>query len=194
MKHVKNRQIIAVTATFTAEPVEEAVNFWMNELDIPCKVKFSPYNQVFQQLLGPASTLSTNQRGLNVVLIRLEDWWRGAADLHIRERVERNAKDLLDAMKFAAGNSRIPYLLCFCPGSQRIQTHETQARFFYLLEAEIAERLKDVTGIHVVTSTENMPLYPVAEYEDQKSRETNPFRALRADNSSIWNGLKPFMR
>lgn len=78
----KNRQIIAVTATFTAEPVEESLNFWLSELDVPCVVKFDPYNQVFQQLLDPASTLSTNQGGLNVVLIRLEDWWRGAGDLY----------------------------------------------------------------------------------------------------------------
>ena len=77
----KNVQTIALTATFTAEPVAEPLNFWMNELDIPCIVKFGPYDQVFQQLLDPASILSTNQSGLNVVLIRLEDWWRGAGGL-----------------------------------------------------------------------------------------------------------------
>ena len=44
-------QIIALTATFTAEPLQEPLSFWMNELDIPCLVKFGPYNQVFQQLL-----------------------------------------------------------------------------------------------------------------------------------------------
>jgi FkbH-like protein len=177
----KNRQIIAVTATFTAEPVEEPLNFWMNELDIPCAVKFGPYNQVFQQLLDPASTLSTNQSGLNVVLIRLEDWWRGAGGLHpghggrenLQERVERNTKDLVDAMKFASGNSRVPYLLCFCPASERIQTDETLARFFNLLEAQIAERLKDLSGTYVVTSAESKALYPVAEYEDQKANEVS---------------------
>ena len=104
----KSEQVIALTATFTAEPVEEPLSFWMNELDTPCFIKFSPYNQVFQQLLDPASALSTNQSGLNVVLIRLEDWWDGAGDLDsgndtrekIRERVERHARDLFDAMKF----------------------------------------------------------------------------------------------
>src|ERR1700691_5752057 len=116
-------QIIALTATFTAEPLQEPLSFWMNELDIPCIVKFGPYNQVFQQLLDPASTLSSNPSGLNVVLIRLEDWWQGAGDLHsgqngpetIRERVERNSEDLVKAIKFASANSRVPYLLCFCP-------------------------------------------------------------------------------
>ena len=137
----KSEQVIALTATFTAEPVEEPLSFWMNELDTPCFVKFSPYNQVFQQLLDPASALSTNQSGLNVVLIRLEDWWDGAGDLHsgnktrekTRERVERNARDLFDAMKFASGNSSVPYLLCFCPASilgASIKRLRTTARSF----------------------------------------------------------------
>src|SRR4029077_19137205 len=115
-------QIIALTATFTAELVEEPLKFWMNELDSPCLVKFGPYNQVFQQLLDPASILTTNPSGLNVVLIRLEDWWNGAGELRsglgaledIQERVERHATDLLYAMKFASGNSKVPHLLCFC--------------------------------------------------------------------------------
>jgi len=177
----KNVQTIALTATFTAEPVAEPLNFWMNELDLRCLVKFGPFDQVFQQLLDPASVLSTNQSGLNVVLIRLEDWWRGAGGLdsghdgreNVQERVQRNAKDLLEAMKFASVNSKVFYLLCFCPASGRIQADETLARFFDTLEAQIAERLKDVSGTYVVTSAESKALYPVTEYEDQKANEVS---------------------
>ena len=174
-------QVIALTATFTAEPVEEPLNFWMSELDTPCVIEFSPYNQVFQQLLDPNSTLSTNQSGLNVVLIRLEDWWDGAGDLHsghdtrekIRERVERHARDLFDAMKFASGTSRVPCLLCFCPPSKRIQADETLMEFFSLLESQIAGRLEEVSGTYVVTSAECKALYPVAEFEDQRANEAS---------------------
>ena len=177
----KSVQTIALTATFTAEPVAEPLSFWMNELDIPCVVKFGPYDQVFQQLLDPASILSTNQSGLNVVLIRLEDWWRGAGGLdsgddgqeNVQERVQRNVKDLLEAMKFATANSRVPYLLCFCPASERIQADETLARFFDTLEEQLTERLRDVSGTYVVTSAESKALYPVAEYEDQKANKVS---------------------
>jgi FkbH-like protein len=174
-------QNIALAATFTAEPLEVSLNFWLNELDIPCAVQFAPYNQVFQELLDPASTLSKNQSGLNVVLIRLEDWWRGAKELPIgrngqentQERVERNAKDLLEAMKFALANSQAPYLLCFCPASERVQTDEGLAKFFDLLEAQIALGLKEVAGTFVVTSAECMALYPVANYEDERANEVS---------------------
>ena len=177
----KNVLTIALTATFTAEPVAEPLNFWMNELDIPCVLKFGPYDQVFQQLLDPASLLSTNQSGLNIVLLRLEDWWRGAGGLdsgyvgqeNVQERVQRNARDLLEAVKFASANSKVPYLLCFCPVSERIQADETLARSFDTLERQIAEGLKDVSGTYVVTSGESKALYPVAEYEDQKANEVS---------------------
>ena len=82
-------------------------------------------------------------------------------------------KDLLEAMKFVSANSKVPYLLCFCPASERIQADETLARFFDTLETQITERLKDVSGTYVVTSAESKALYPVAEYEDQKANEVS---------------------
>jgi FkbH-like protein len=174
-------QIIALTATFTAEPLLEPLHFWMNELDNPCTVKFAPYNQVFQQLLDPDSTLSRNQTGMNVVLIRLEDWWRGAGDFHFGEgsaeeahqRVERNTKDLLEAMKFVAGNSRIPHLLCFCPASVGTRADENVGRFFDFVETQLAESFKDCTGIYVVRSEDCNALYPVGDYEDQRANEVS---------------------
>jgi len=72
----KEKQTVAIAATFTAEPLEEPLRHWMKELEIGGRIEFAPYNQVFQQLLDPASGFSSNQRGLNVVLVRLEDWQR----------------------------------------------------------------------------------------------------------------------
>ena len=97
----EQQQTIAVSATFTAEPLEQALNFWMQELDTPSHVTFAPHNQVFQQLLVPDSLLSTNERGLNVLLVRLEDWqgfeedgdWTGA-----KENTERNVNDFAAAL------------------------------------------------------------------------------------------------
>lgn len=68
------KQNIAITANFTADPVEDSLAFWMKELNLPSSIEFAPYNQVFQQLLDPTSLLGSNQDGVNVVLLRLEDW------------------------------------------------------------------------------------------------------------------------
>ena len=67
--------VLAIAATFTAEPLEPALRFWLDVLGIDVRVAFAPYNQVFQQLLDRSSLLATN-RGVNVVLVRFEDWIR----------------------------------------------------------------------------------------------------------------------
>ena len=72
------KRTIVVAATFTAEPIADAVRFWAAELDLPIDVRFAGYNQVFQELLDPGSLMSRNSSGLNVVAVRLEDWGLGA--------------------------------------------------------------------------------------------------------------------
>jgi FkbH-like protein/FkbM family methyltransferase len=74
LRDLQKKQTIAIAATFTAEPVEESIAFWMQALDIPSQIEFAPYNQVFQQLLAPSSLFASNVRGVNVVLVRFEDW------------------------------------------------------------------------------------------------------------------------
>ncbi len=41
------RQTIAIAATFTADPLAESLAFWMKQLDIPTRITFAPYNQIF---------------------------------------------------------------------------------------------------------------------------------------------------
>jgi hypothetical protein len=55
---------ITIAATFTAEPVQDALAFWMKEPDLPGSIEFAPCNQVFQQLLDPGSLVGRNRRGL----------------------------------------------------------------------------------------------------------------------------------
>ena len=67
--------VVAIAATFTAEPLEPVLRFWLDALGLDASVAFAPYNQVFQQLLDSNSLLARN-RGVNVVLVRFEDWIR----------------------------------------------------------------------------------------------------------------------
>ena len=68
----KNKIVIA--ATFTADPVEASLNYWMDTSNTPAEVLFSPYNQIFQEILNPGSLLSNNSEGINVLMLRFQDW------------------------------------------------------------------------------------------------------------------------
>lgn len=107
---------IAVAATFTADLLAEAGQFWQDQLRAPLKIEFSPYNQIFQSLLQPDSLLHRPGNTLNVLLVRPEDWFRydqqalGRSDALIRTSAE---------FVEAIGRARLaaPLIVCLCPAS-----------------------------------------------------------------------------
>ncbi len=175
----QEEQGIAIAATFTAEPVEDALAFWMQELDMPSRIAFAPYNQVFQQLLEPHSLLARNEQGVNVILIRFEDWLRYASNDQAESgppataasKVERNVQDLIQALQTATARSVTPHLLCLCPASPPALADGQLATLLDRMTALLAEELADVPGVYLVTPDDLNSLYPVAEYHDAYADE-----------------------
>jgi FkbH-like protein len=160
---------IAITATFTTEPIQDSLEFWLQELGLPFEIQFAPYNQVFQQLLDPTSLLSQNQAGINVVLIRLEDWIRTEANItyeSLRHKIERNATDLVTALQNAVSRSQTPYLVFLCPASPNTTANRELAQFFSEMETFITQAVAKIEGIYVTTAAELNRFYPVPNYYD----------------------------
>ena len=67
----------AIASNFTAEPIEDVLRFWGDHFDVPIRLEFAPYNQVFQQLLDSASLFRKNRDGVNLILLGLEEWATG---------------------------------------------------------------------------------------------------------------------
>ena len=67
---------VNISSTFTAEPLHASLQWWLEHLGWTPEIQFAPYNQVFQQLLDPSSSFHQQREGVNVVLLRLEDWRR----------------------------------------------------------------------------------------------------------------------
>ena len=71
-------------------------------------MRAEPTEPLFQQLLDPQSLLSKNARGLNVVLLRIEDWLPASANREaVKEardgsQLEQTANDVLQALRSAA--------------------------------------------------------------------------------------------
>ncbi len=174
----EQKQTIAIAATFTAEPLEDSLKFWMDQLDLPSNIEFAPYNQVFQQLLDPAGLFGRNQHGVNVVLVRFEDWLRYLEGEN--DEIERHVRDLLDAFKAATEQqqSATPYIVCVCPASP-LQVEES-ASLFQRMEDLMAAELKNLNGFHLIRSSDVISAYPVENYYDSTTDELGhvPFTPL----------------
>jgi len=167
--HASQRtQTIAVAASFTAEPVKPALSFWMKRLGKPATVKFAPFNQIFQQLLDPASLLSGNKHGYNLILLRIEDLLpaesTGAAIM--APKLAASDDEFVRSLLAAAQRSAVPNVVCICPPSASVRNQSQLAEACDRAQASIVSRLAGVPNVAVVTPPELFALYPVANCDD----------------------------
>jgi FkbH-like protein len=165
---------IAIAATFTAEPIEEPLAFWMDELAIPSKIVFAPYSQVFQQLLDPSGLLSKQRDGINVVLVRLEDWRTHMGNTNMSEGgqasvargIEHDAQNLVLAVRAMLARTMRPLVVCMCPASPAADDKIGRDAIFGRVEKLIASQLEGASGFHFISTAELAAAYPVETYYD----------------------------
>src|SRR6185437_9811245 len=153
---------IAIAATFTAEPVEEPLRYWMKKLELPVQIEFAPFNQVFQQLLDPASVLGKNARGANVVLLRVADLGGESAS---SEDIERGVGEFVTMLAAASERMTVPLLVVLCPAKP------DDGAALDEIETSIARGLEKLANVYVVTAKEIFETYPVEEYYDARGDE-----------------------
>ena len=167
-------QCVAIAATFTAEPVQEPLEFWMEEIGRPGLIEFAPYNQVFQQLLDPNSLLGKNRRGVNVVLVRLEDWQRFHKGVNGRGNSEtvlaQIATDLIVALQSAMVRSSVPVVVAFCPGSPIKLTDSSVQMMYDGIEERIASSLHPIPNLHLIRSREFLTYSVDQAYDLERDR------------------------
>jgi FkbH-like protein len=146
---------IAICATFTAEPLADSLKYWLTYLRIDAAVEFAPYNQVVQTLVNPQGVFARNKSGLNVVLLRFEDWEKNLPDAGI---------ELVAALKTASSLCDSPVLVCICPPSPMVQSD-----LFDKLEQELIVDVSSLPGIRVLPSARLIELYPASSQYDSAS-------------------------
>lgn len=218
---------IAISATFTVEPIEKPLSFWLATLGLSHTINFSPFNQVFQQLLDTNSLFAHNDRApedhpLNLIYLRLQDWLTapdinallqsvpsdnpvnaasvgangqmggsqtsvcavakpGSVDIEtylndspesassIKEALERNARDLVNAVKVAGLRTQTPCILCFCPSSPEVLAQTELAHLLTQVEALISAELASETNVQVIDQQRLLEHYPVTAYYDAQA-------------------------
>lgn len=165
---------LAITGTFALEPLEEPLQFWVKKLALPVQLEFAPYDQVFQQLLDPTSLLRTNRSGLNVILMRIEDWQRNKptnGGLLVREELTEHLPELISALSTASAQHATAYLVCLCPSSRAAAAHPANPELLQELEGELVQALDKITGVYLATAEELTRCYPVNEVYNPQEDE-----------------------
>jgi FkbH-like protein len=143
------RPTLAIAASFTAEPLQQALEFLLTEAGLSLEVQFAPYNQLYQELLSRTSLLASNAQGANVVLVRFEDFIRDVSDPNTAGILwERTAVELLDALTRFGAQARSPTVVVIFKPSPRapVELLPQLQRTAGILD----ERANELRGIHLL--------------------------------------------
>jgi FkbH-like protein len=155
----KPERTLAISGTFTAEPINDALEFWFERLKLPFAIKHAPFNQVFQTLLDPAGLFSGNQNGINAVILR----WQ---DLGEAQQLEANANSLIETLGRSAAQMKVPLVAVLCPCSPSFLASETEAQLASRLDERLATEAAKVSNLHLLNAATILELYPVSEIHD----------------------------
>lgn len=165
IKPIKEAISLAVSATFTAEPIKEYIQWWGKQFGQEIHVEFAAYNQVFQELLTPTSLLSTN-KGANLLLMRMEDWIREDKDSDVDKckRLEKTFTEFIEVLKNKKRD--IPYFIGVFPVSTHLNHSKAILNYLEVLNMRWKEALKDQENIHLLDFTDLQNSYSIQEIFD----------------------------
>lgn len=142
---------IVISSTFTAETMKDALQFWSDRLNFPCRFSFTYFDQVFQQLLDPGSLLRQNNSGTNVLLIRLDDW--------INNNSSEIEEELIETCRTAAENTDADYFIFLCPSDPEKELNKK-------LQTGLTYCLNKIPGVYCTDSETILTWYPIHSYHD----------------------------
>lgn len=165
----------AISATFTAEPIEPVLCFWGEQLGAKVEVRFAPYNQISQTLLDPASEFSFNAHGVNIILARLED-------LSAAGHLEANLHDLVQHIRAASTRLAPALIFCLCPSSPGFACASG-------LDSFLANSLSEVPGVQFLHFDEVRKLYPVERWYSQEGDQLGKIPFTEAYYTALGTAL-----
>ena len=162
--------LMTVTANFTAEPVGDTLRFWLDMLGMhPARLVFSGYNQVFQELMAPATLPSSTEPGVNFLLIRLEDWARDQKPGKSADIITTATREFAAALQGFAKRARRTTVLFLCPPSRSALANAELSATLSRLHAELRTAVASLRGIQLIDAGELGQLYPVDIVDDPES-------------------------
>ncbi len=146
---------LVISATFTAEPIADALQFWFGYLGMRYDLAFAAYNQVFQSLLDPNGAFLSTQNGVNVLLFRWDD-------LAESSDLGAHCDELAKAVVTYTTRSAQHLLILICPSNTADPRHEE-------LEASFIAQLRDISSVSIITPDTWGPAYGLKDCHDPEA-------------------------
>lgn len=167
----QQQQQVVIASSFVSEPIENVLAFWMKKFNLPSCIQFAPYNQIFQSLMDPQSGFSRNTNGVNLILLRLEDWTRYAdessAEHDYTHLLRRNGEDLIAAVDSASRKMNVPLLIWIAPLSQVTQNQSRLRATFEETQQYLCAQLGSMPGVQLICAADLHRFYPAGKVEDE---------------------------
>lgn len=162
---------VKIAATFTAEPVGDYIKWWGKQFGYNFEMGFTSYNQVFQELLSPDSSLATNE-GINVLLVRFEDYIRDdhENDETKESKLETVYCDLLNAIS-QFGNT-VPMIIAIFPLATHLKLSAEIQNKIAELNHRLAKDLEQYRYVYQLDLTHVQDTYLIDDmFDELKDRE-----------------------
>ena len=162
----KSEIAVDILSTFVAEPVESYIKWWGEQFGYRLKTNYAGYNQIFQELLNPDSLLSKNKDGINIILIRFEDFIRyeNGSDIEKISILQKTQEELEDAIiRFG---SKVPVLLGVFPLSAYLNWSDMLQKEIEKLNMDFRRAIEGHKNIFILDFYELQALYNISEVFD----------------------------
>ena len=160
---------VAIAATFTAEPIEQPLDFLLQEAALQLAINFAPYNQVLQELVSHSSALAINPLGVNVLFVRFEDIVRDITDpVEARSLISRTADELLGLLNSFVGRCKTPVILAAFQASPEVRDEIVEA--VDVATAHLLLQAVSLPGVFVLDSND-IDALAVGERYDSDSND-----------------------
>lgn len=206
---------LTVAATFTGEPIEAYVKWWCEKNGVKVKIQFAPYNQVFQELLDAESMTSQNT-GINLLMLRFEDWIRDSKDNEQEQKqiLENQYDKLIESIKSRSTHALT--IIGYFPVANYLGLSEEIIDIIEKLYKKMVDEIGSLEGISILDFTSTAVLYGIKETFDPVRDKTghmpfsdayyaaigtmtsrkicairrNPFKVIAVDcDNTLWSGI-----
>lgn len=156
--------MLYINSNFTCDLLTDTLNLWESKLNLGIRCEIGPYNQVFQELLNPASGAYTNGC-FNVLLIRLEEWLKDSDP----DFLGNTASEFIKAAEYYTNMTKNEMLVVFTASSPEIQKNSALSVQIAKEEARIKQEFSRFSTVYVIDNQSIAEYYPVDDYFDELS-------------------------